>query len=411
MLARDRDGGDDVVDRARDRRRRSAAGGSSSRWSRTARGRRRRSAPRPRSRRAGRARASSRRRHAAYRSASARRSSTPSPGRSGSGRTAPPSGSRKPSNSIRSMRTWSWNHSRWRSFGTAASAWVWMVGAEWPERSSSWASATRGRREQAGDAAAARRVGLQAVDGADETDGSRPASLRTRRRRCPCPAGARSRSRRSPSRSSELTGSSNQVDAELGEPLGEAQRLLHGQGAVRVDEQLGFVADRLAGGADPLQVGARLAADLHLHPRDALVDPAAELLAQLAQRVRAEAAAAVDRHLVVRAARAATRARRRAASPSGPRARRRRPRAPSPPAPGSPVLRSAPRIAGAPRRSSNALLSSIAGASSRRPARDGAGPYVQPMPVSPLAATSTTTIVVESQANVPSDSGGSVGIV
>src|SRR4051795_11374285 len=40
-----------------------------------------------------------------------------------------------------------------------------------------------------------------------------------------------------------------------------------------------------------------------------------------------------------------------------------------------------------------------------------AGPYVYPSPVSSPASTSTTTIVVESHARVPSDSGSSVGTV
>src|SRR5207244_1666026 len=74
--------------------------------------------------------------------ASASLNSTPRPGRERSARTAPWAGSTKPSNRRRSTSTWSWNHSRWRSRGTARSAWVWMAGAVWPERSSSFASAS-----------------------------------------------------------------------------------------------------------------------------------------------------------------------------------------------------------------------------------------------------------------------------
>ena len=100
------------------------------------------------------------------------------------------------------------------------------------------------------------------------------------------PAGARSRSSRSPSRSSEETGSSNQRDTQLGEPIGLGQGLLAAVGAVGVDEQLGVGPDRLAGGADPVEVVGRMASDLHLDPRDARGDPAAELLLELARSNR-----------------------------------------------------------------------------------------------------------------------------
>ena len=93
------------------------------------------------------------------------------------------------------------------------------------------------------------------------------------------PAGARSRSSRRPSRSSEETGSSNQLTPSSANRSAIGQGLLAAVGAVGVDEQLGLGPDRLAGGADPVEVVGRMAADLHLDPRDARGDPAAELLA------------------------------------------------------------------------------------------------------------------------------------
>ena len=72
------------------------------------------------------------------------------------------------------------------------------------------------------------------------------------------PAGARSRSRRSPARSSDETGSSNQRHRSTSRvALGEPERLLARQRAVRVDEQLDVGADRLARDAAPARGRAR----------------------------------------------------------------------------------------------------------------------------------------------------------
>src|SRR4051794_23228748 len=95
------------------------------------------------------------------------------------------------------------------------------------------------------------------------------------------PAGPRSRSSRRPSRSSEETGSSNQVTPELGEPFGLGQGLLGSIGAIGDDEELGIGPDGLASGTDPAEVVGRMRADLHLDPRDAGGDPASELIAEL----------------------------------------------------------------------------------------------------------------------------------
>src|SRR5579884_1023678 len=79
---------------------------------------------------------------AAHRSASARFSSRPLPAREKSGRRAPPAGERTPSNSIDSMRTWSWKYSRCRRRSTPHSACAESCGAQWPETSRPCADAS-----------------------------------------------------------------------------------------------------------------------------------------------------------------------------------------------------------------------------------------------------------------------------
>ena len=131
--------------------RRAAAGGSWSCRASRSPACRRRSAPRPRPRRRARAPATSGRsprpppapasvavaRGPLMRrnsSASARFSSRPWPGRERSGTSLPPSGSSVPSNSIRSIRTWSWKYSRCASVSTAQQAWAEIAGAQWAEK-------------------------------------------------------------------------------------------------------------------------------------------------------------------------------------------------------------------------------------------------------------------------------------
>src|SRR6185312_5781868 len=77
----------------------------------------------------------SRRAHRRYSSASVRLSSRPSPGRVGSGRSAPSHGASGPSKSNASTRTWSANHSRWRARGTPLHACALTCGAVWADRS------------------------------------------------------------------------------------------------------------------------------------------------------------------------------------------------------------------------------------------------------------------------------------
>ena len=76
------------------------------------------------------------------------------------------SGTSAPSKSNVSMRTWSWNHSRWRRLGTAARAATCWCGAQWPDTSRPHRRGSRGDAEQLGDPAASGHVDLQAVDGA-----------------------------------------------------------------------------------------------------------------------------------------------------------------------------------------------------------------------------------------------------
>ena len=74
------------------------------------------------------------------------------------------------------------------------------------------------------------------------------------------------------------------------------------ESAVRVDEELDVVADRLAGGVEAHRVALGLAPDLHLHARDPGLRPTAELVTQPLVCVGAEAAAAVDRDVLMRRA-------------------------------------------------------------------------------------------------------------
>ena len=186
------------------------------------------------------------------------------------------------------------------------------------------------------------------------------------------------------------------------------KRLLDRECTVRVDVELG-VADcraRRAGSAS----GSR--PELHLHARDALVDPAAELLGEIPlEGVRAEAAAAVHRHPLVTGREEGgdrdveqTRARSQSAMSTADSAHHA--------SPGRPTLRSA-----APQASQTAPSSSVdrprttpARTSSTRCAAASAA-YVPPSPRVAPERASTSTTVVASHSNVPSDSGASVGIV
>ena len=102
-------------------------------------------------------------------------------------------------------------------------------------------------RQEPGDAAAARHIRLQHVDGAGLEQSGGVAGLQAYSPAAiAIPAGARSRSSASPSRSSEAHRLLELVHAVLGESLGAARAPLPVVGAVGVDHQLGVVADRLA---------------------------------------------------------------------------------------------------------------------------------------------------------------------
>ncbi len=83
------------------------------------------------------------------------------------------------------------------------------------------------------------------------------------------------------------------------EAPGEREGELALVGAVGIDEQLGFGANRSPRRRHPGGVAPRLAADLHLDPRDPSPRPAGELLLQAVDVVGREAATAVDLHAVV----------------------------------------------------------------------------------------------------------------
>src|SRR4051794_6915470 len=80
--------------------------------------------------------------------------------------------------------------------------------------------------------------------------------------------------------------------------------------------------------------------------------------------------------------------------------------------PHGPALRTAATIAAqAPGTSSGSRSPSAGSSSCSTSPPTAAGAYVQPSPVAPAADASTTTSVVFSHVNVPSDSGLSVGTV
>ena len=265
-------------------------------------------------------------------------------------------------------------------------------------------------------AAAARHVGLQAVD-ARRADSRKSAEHVRRTRRL------RSRGRRAllaqQPQAVEVVGGDGLLEpasrptrrVALGPARAPALRV---ERAVRVDEELRVVpiASRAASSRCGSRAGSR---PTFIFTRGMpSADPAAELLAQPLERVRAEAAAAVDRH--------GRRAPRRAASTSGTPSRRalqipergvdrgerheRRCR-------GGPMFRSAaahrrPCRAYVERVAPSTTPASVASISAPRPLRR-VGPAE---PASRRrACASTTTIVVESHSSVPSDSGSSVGIV
>ncbi len=90
-------------------------------------------------------------------------------------------------------------------------------------------------------------------------------------------------------------------DAPLRVALGPEQRLLGAEGAVGVDEELGPRSDRPAGERQAARIFVGVPPDLDLDARNAGLDPAAELLAELLVVEVREAAAAVDRYAFVEA--------------------------------------------------------------------------------------------------------------
>ena len=186
------------------------------------------------------------------------------------------------------MRTWSWKYSRWRSGTTAQQGWTWIGRPAVRGELERARLAERGDAQEPGDPLAAGDVGLQAVDRASL---EHPLEVR---QRVAVLAGSDLHPRRCPvadqAQTLEVVRADRLLEPAHIEALGglerEPQRLLAAERAVRVDEQLRVVADRLACDLDALEVALGFAADLHLDPRDALLDPAAELLGEPLDRDR-----------------------------------------------------------------------------------------------------------------------------
>ena len=108
------------------------------------------------------------------------------------------------------------------------------------------------------------------------------------------PAGARSRMQ---AEALQVVGGDRlfkPADIAARRTIGLCQGLLAAIGAVGVDEQLGSRGRCVAGGLHAIHVVRWVPADLHLDPRNAGGDPAAELLAKLVGGIGSEAAAAID---------------------------------------------------------------------------------------------------------------------
>ena len=175
------------------------------------------------------------------------------PGRERSGRSAPSSGSSTPSKSIDSTRTWSWKHSRCRSRSHAAERRAPRAAARSGRRRRRRARPRAPRREQPGVAAAAGDVGLQAVD-------ARRRRLRKSRSVSPYSPAAISRPggpcvAQQP-QPVEVVGRDRLLEpasrpTRARSRSAQRERLLARERAVRVDEELRVVADRLARRVEP----------------------------------------------------------------------------------------------------------------------------------------------------------------
>ena len=156
--------------------------------------------------------------------------------------------------------------------------------------------------QQPGDPPAARYIRLEAVDAADEV----PEVRRDVRVLAGCNLEPRRSCVADEPQPLEVVRGDGLLEPlhvpRLRVALRPRERLLACERAVRVDEELDVVADCLARRVEPDGVALRLAPDLHLHARNAGVGPAAELRAKPVVGIGTEAAAAVDRDVVVRGA-------------------------------------------------------------------------------------------------------------
>src|SRR5215212_8440124 len=238
--------------------------------------------------------------YAEYSSTSARFGSRPRPGREGSGRRWPASGSRAPSKSMPSTRTWSWKYSRCASVSTAQQACAETEDAQWAEKGI-WRPlqipSTRSRFViPAQRVTSAWRMSTHPARSASLWEG--PLVLTRDDGEATGAPVAQEAQALTVLRANGLF---EVGDPFLSEAFGPVEGLLSRIGAVGVDQQLGALADSLPDGPDPLRVLLGLAPDLHFDAGDPLGDPAAELLPEPIGRVGGEPAAAVDRHGVVKA--------------------------------------------------------------------------------------------------------------
>ncbi len=181
---------------------------------------------------------------------------------------------------------------------------TWSAGAQWADSGTTLRLAQRRRREEARDAEAACRVGLQHVHGPGSSSRRKSSAdpSRIRRPRRPSPAGAGRARGAGPSRSSELTGSSSQRTSRSASPRRRRARAARSNAplASTNSSTSGPIASRATSSRCGSAVG--VPADLHLDHPEAVGRPAGELVAQAPIVVRRETAAAVGRDALVRRA-------------------------------------------------------------------------------------------------------------
>ena len=223
---------------------------------------------------------------------------------------------------MRSIRTWSWNHSRCRSVGAAQSG-VHGRGGRAVPRQRQCVRRARSPRRASNPLMPPQRVTSawrQSTRAEQVPEVGRHVCVLAGRDARAARARARSRARRGRRSSPAPRTTSRPTRARTASP--SASACFGRERAVRVDVQLGVVADRLAGGVETLRIAPRLAAELHLHARDAAPRPSRRAArAAGSSEYEREAAAAVDRDGLVRSRQEVCERARPEDAPSDPRAR------------------------------------------------------------------------------------------